>query len=66
MPFTIDATYENGILRPDQALPLRERERVKITIHAPDNLAQQNQGLIGWQGPAEIVERIALAPLEEL
>jgi hypothetical protein len=35
MTLTIDAIYENGVLRPAQALPLKEREKVAIVIHAP-------------------------------
>jgi predicted DNA-binding antitoxin AbrB/MazE fold protein len=33
MTFTVQATYENGILRPDQPLPLREREKVDVVVH---------------------------------
>ncbi len=32
MTFTIEATYENGVLRPAQPLPLRDREKVELVI----------------------------------
>lgn len=33
--FIVEATYENGVLRPSEPLPLKERERVEIVIRAP-------------------------------
>ena len=33
MTLTVAATYENGVLRPERALPLEEHERVDIVIH---------------------------------
>lgn len=32
MPITIDATYENGVLKPAHPLPLTENERVRVTV----------------------------------
>ena len=40
MNFTVEATYENGVLRPAQALPLREREKVEVTIRTPQSLSE--------------------------
>ena len=33
MTLTVEATYENGVLRPGRPLPLQERENVEIVIH---------------------------------
>ena len=33
MTLTVAATYENGVLLPEQALPLKEHEKVQIVIH---------------------------------
>ena len=33
MTLTVEATYENGILRPGRPLSLQEREKVEIVIH---------------------------------
>ena len=32
MAITIDATYENGVLKPAQPLPLSENEKVRVTV----------------------------------
>ena len=32
MSFEIEATYENGVLKPDRPLPFGERERVVVSI----------------------------------
>ena len=32
MTLTVEATYENGVLRPGRPLPLREREKVELVI----------------------------------
>jgi predicted DNA-binding antitoxin AbrB/MazE fold protein len=32
---TVAATYANGVLLPERALPLREHEKVEIVIHTP-------------------------------
>jgi len=31
MTITVQATYENGVLKPAQPLPLNEREQVQVT-----------------------------------
>ena len=38
MTLTVTATYENGVLLPERALPLKEHEKVEIVIHtiSPD------------------------------
>jgi len=32
MTITIDATYEDGVLKPSEPLPLREHETVRVTV----------------------------------
>ena len=34
MTFTVEAVYENGVLKPAQPLPLKEHEKVRITVAA--------------------------------
>jgi predicted DNA-binding antitoxin AbrB/MazE fold protein len=65
MPITIEAVYENGVLKPVQPLPLKEQERVQITIETPPLDILQAGGIIGWKGDHETLERI-LAEAEEL
>ena len=32
MPLTVEAVYENGVLKPAQPLPLKEHEQVRVTV----------------------------------
>jgi predicted DNA-binding antitoxin AbrB/MazE fold protein len=71
MPFTIEAIYENGVLRPSQPLPLKEHDRVRVTLHTPAEIqtaverVRATAGLIGSSDP-ELIERFALDPIEDL
>lgn len=58
MTITIQATYENGVLRPAHPLPLQEREHVRVTIHRSDSLADQTYGMIGWSGDKDTFDRL--------
>ena len=62
MSITIDATYHDGSLKLDKALPLKENERVKVTIEPATTANNLTYGLIGWTGDPEVVRRIALDP----
>ncbi len=68
MSLTVEAIYENGVLKPAQPLPLREHEKVEITIRTPREVqaaveaVRRSYGLIGWTGDAETVRRVALDP----
>ncbi len=62
MAFTIEAVYENGVLKPTQPLPLKEHEKVRITVEPGDSPLLRAYGIMGWTGDAETIERIALDP----
>ena len=62
MSLTVEAVYENGVLKPVQPLPLKEHERVQITISAKANWLQETYGICGWKGSAEEAERFATDP----
>lgn len=64
MPLTVEAIYENGVLRPNEPLPLKEHEKVRVTIHPEPSPILQAYGIIGWKGDAETFDRI-LAEAEE-
>jgi len=40
MPLTIEAIYENGVLKPNQPLPLPEHAKVQVTVHVPGAVQQ--------------------------
>jgi predicted DNA-binding antitoxin AbrB/MazE fold protein len=62
MTLTIEAIYENGVLKPSQPLPLKEHEKVRITVEQGDSPLLRAYRIIGWTGDAETLERIALDP----
>lgn len=65
MAITIEATYENGVLKPVQSLPrIQEGARVWVTLHieAEVDRVRKAYGLLGWTGDAETVRRVALDP----
>jgi predicted DNA-binding antitoxin AbrB/MazE fold protein len=60
MAIVIEATYENGVLKPAEPLPLNEHQKVQITVHTTVSRVELTAGLVGWKGDAKTVERIAL------
>jgi predicted DNA-binding antitoxin AbrB/MazE fold protein len=59
MAITIEAVYENGVLKPTQPLPLKEHEKVRIRIA---NIARETAGMVPWSGDEETLRRIASDP----
>jgi len=66
MSITIEATYEDGVLKPAQPLPLKDHEKVQVTIHTAVSRVRATAGLIGWTGDSAVVEHAALDPPEDL
>ena len=64
-PLVVEATYENGVLKPAQPLPLNEHEQVRITVESASSLVRATAGLIPCSD-AKLIEHIALDPIEEL
>ena len=62
MALEIDAVYENGGLKLEHPLPLREHERVRITVHTEISAVRRSAGIMGWTGDPNILERLALDP----
>jgi predicted DNA-binding antitoxin AbrB/MazE fold protein len=59
MPITIEAIYENGVLKPSQPLPLEEHETVRITIEPRISWAERTAGMLQWTGDPKVLRRIA-------
>jgi predicted DNA-binding antitoxin AbrB/MazE fold protein len=53
------ATYENGVLRLDDLLPIAEHQRVRVTVREERSIAERTYGILGWTGDPEIARRIA-------
>lgn len=65
MAITVEAVYENGVLKPTQPLPLQENERVRVSIHTSADVesaldaVQRSYGLLHWTGDVEDLRRVA-------
>lgn len=62
MAITVEAVYENGVLKLSAPLPFREREKVRVTLATQTSVARESAGLIPWQGDQETLERLATDP----
>jgi predicted DNA-binding antitoxin AbrB/MazE fold protein len=62
MAITIEATYENGVLKLAHPLPLQEHQKVQVAVHTEKTRAEQTAGLMGWTGPAELADYFAMDP----
>ena len=62
VPITVEAVYENGVLKVAQPLPFQEHEKVRITVMPAVSHVRQSAGLIGWTGSQEDADFVALSP----
>jgi predicted DNA-binding antitoxin AbrB/MazE fold protein len=62
MPLTVEAVYENGVLKPSQPLPLEEHEKVQITIQAAPSWAERTAGMLQWSGDPAVLRRVIEDP----
>jgi predicted DNA-binding antitoxin AbrB/MazE fold protein len=64
MTLTVQATYENGVLKPTEPLPLKEHEKVQVTLHTAATIqaaveaVQRSYGLLGWTGTTAAFDRL--------
>jgi predicted DNA-binding antitoxin AbrB/MazE fold protein len=59
---TVEAVYENGVLKPDQALPFQERAKVEVTVRMAGSRVRETAGLMGWTGGQEGADFVAESP----
>jgi predicted DNA-binding antitoxin AbrB/MazE fold protein len=59
MALQLEATYENGVFKLDEVPPLKEHERVTITVQPQTSRARQSFGMIGWTGAPQVLRQIA-------
>jgi predicted DNA-binding antitoxin AbrB/MazE fold protein len=66
MTITVEAIYEDGVLKPAQSLPFGEHERVQVTIGRPSQSAirgfESTAGLVKWDGDPDELEQFAIDP----
>jgi len=59
MAITVEAVYENGVLKPAKPLPFKEHETVTITVRPAISIARQSAGMLKWTGDWQTLRRIA-------
>ena len=62
MAVTVEAVYENGVLRPSEPLPWKEGERVSIAVSSLDSPLLKAYGIMGFKGTVEEAEYFAMHP----
>ena len=58
MALEVEAVYENGVLKPAGPLPLKENERVTVSINKSASRIRQSAGLIQWTGDRKDLEQL--------
>lgn len=62
MTYHVNAIYENGVLKLEQPLPLKENERVSVIVHVRSSHADRSYGILEWKGSLEDLEYLAESP----
>lgn len=62
MAITVEAIYENGMLKPSEPLPFAEHEQVQVTIQRKSDWVQETAGILGWKGTHEELRNFVLDP----
>ena len=62
MTAEMTATVENGLLKPDIALPFPDQTRVKLTIEPVES---ENHSLAAWTRLQELIDRHPIVGLAE-
>lgn len=55
----VDGVYENGVIRPDGPLPLKDCERVRVTVEPAVSWVDRTAGIVPWSGSVADLESIA-------
>ncbi len=62
MAIVVEAVYQDGVLKPDRPLPLKDEEKVRVTVEPAQSWADRTYGLLRWTGDPETLRRIAEDP----
>ncbi len=62
MSITVEATYENGVVKPARPLPLKEHEQVQITVQSRVSNLADLYGIMGFKGTVEEADYFAMDP----
>ncbi len=61
MAITVEAVYENGVLKPAEPLPWKDGERVRIEVSSIDSPLLKAYGIMGFKGTPEEADYYALS-----
>jgi len=61
MARSIEAVYEDGVLKPLSPLNLKEHERVKLTVEEGKNTVRATSGMFSGVSDS-VIEEVALSP----
>ena len=64
MSLEVEATFENGVLKPLQELPLYEGQKVSLTIQFTGSAASRFSGSLKWTRDIEELRRYLNDPDE--
>lgn len=56
---TIDAIYENGVIKPLERLLLSESQKIKITVETTESLVTSTKAII--KGDPDVVKQVAVS-----
>lgn len=59
MTLHVEATYENGVLKFAEPLPLRDHQKVAVVIETETSRAEQSASLLRWTGELADLRRLA-------
>ena len=62
MTLTVEAIYENGVLKPAEPCRSRNTKRSRLPSQPTMSLARQTAGMVPWTGDVETLERITRDP----
>ena len=58
MAITVEAVYENGVLKPSEPLPWKEGERVSVAISSLNSPLLKAHGIMDWKGTSDELDRL--------
>ena len=62
MTLELEATYADGMLKPERPLPLIENQKVIITVREKVSRAARSYGLLRWTGGQEDLDYLTRDP----
>ncbi len=65
MTVAVDATYENGVLRPEKPLDIKEHTKVRVIIEQESETACEDDDPTGWKAARRFIGLWKDAPAGE-